>query len=65
MFNIYYADCVGREDNCLYPHNADVTDKASLKQAVARDYVCAAYKNSYRSNANFISSNCLASLRQS
>ena len=60
MFTIYYADCLGREDNCLYPHKAEVTDTASLKQAVARDYVCAAYKNSYRSNANFISSNCLA-----
>ena len=60
MFNIYYADCLGRKDNCLYPHKAEVTDAASLKQAVARDYVCAAYKNSYRSNANFIRSNCLA-----
>ena len=60
MFTFYYADCLGREDNCLYPHKAEVTDTASLKQAVARDYVCAAYKNSYRSNANFISSNCLA-----
>ena len=31
-----------------------------MAQAVSRDYVCAEYKNSYRSNANFISSNCLA-----
>ena len=60
MFTIYYADCLGREDNCLYPHKADVTDAASLAQAVAHDYVCAEYKNSYRSNANFIRSNCLA-----
>ena len=60
MFNIYYADCIGREGNCLYPHKADVTDAASLAQAVSRDYVCAEYKNSYRSNANFITSNCLA-----
>lgn len=60
MFNIYYADCIGREGNCLYPHKADVTDAASLAQAVSRDYVCAEYKNSYRSNANFIASNCLA-----
>jgi hypothetical protein len=37
-----------------------VTDAASLAQAVAHDYVCAEYKNSYRSNANFIRSNCLA-----
>ena len=60
MFNIYYADCIGREGNCLYPHKADVTDAASLAQAVCHDYVCAEYKNSYRSNANFIRSNCLA-----
>ena len=52
MFNIFYADCIGREGNCLYPHKADVTDAASLAQAVAHDYVCAEYKNSYRSNAN-------------
>ena len=59
MFTIYYADCRGREENCRYPHRADVTDAESLRQAVARDYVCAEYKNSYRSNANFIRSNCL------
>ena len=60
MFNIYYADCTGRESNCLYPHKAEVTDAASLKQAAAHDYVCATYKYNYRSNANFISSTCLA-----
>ena len=60
MFTIYYADCLGRENNCIYPHKADVTDAESLKRAVARDYVCAEYKNSYRSNENFIRSNCLA-----
>ena len=60
MFNIFYADCIGREGNCLYPHKAEVTDAASLARAVAHDYVCAEYKNSYRSNANFIKSNCLA-----
>ena len=37
MFNIFYADCIGREGNCLYPHKADVTDAASLAQAVAHD----------------------------
>ena len=47
MFNIYYADYLGREGNCLYPHKAEVTDAASLAQAVGHDYVCAEYKNSY------------------
>ena len=60
MFNIYYADYLGREGNCLYPHKAEVTDAASLAQAVGHDYVCAEYKNSYRSKANFLRSNCLA-----
>ena len=60
MFNIFYADCTGREGNCLYPHKADVTDAVSLAQAVRFDYVCAEYKGNYRSKANFISSNCLA-----
>ena len=60
MFNIFYADCIGREGNCLYPHRVDVTDAASLAQAVGHDYVCAEYKNSYRRKANFIRSNCLA-----
>jgi hypothetical protein len=60
MFTIFYADCIGRENNCLYPHKVDVKDKGSLVRAVSHDYVCAAYKNSYRSNANFIRSNCLA-----
>ena len=60
MFNIYYADCLGREGNCLYPHKAEITDAASLAQAVSHDYVCAEYKNNYRSKANFLRSNCLA-----
>ena len=60
MFNIYYADCLGREGNCLYPHKAEVTDATSLAKAVSHDYVCAEYKNSYRSKANFLRSNCLA-----
>lgn len=60
MFSIFYADCTGREGNCLYPHRAEITDKASLAEAVSHDYVCAEYKGGYRSNDNFITSNCLA-----
>lgn len=33
--------------------------RSSLIKAVAHDYVCAEYKGSYRSNDNFIGSNCL------
>ena len=60
MFDLYSADYVGRENNCLYPHKETITDSASLAAAVSRDYVCAEYKDSYRSNTNFVSSNCLA-----
>ena len=57
---IYHADCIGQEFNCLYPHAADITDAPSLAAAVRRDYVCAEYKGSYRSNDNFLRSDCLA-----
>ena len=59
MFDIYSADCIGNEYNCLYPHRAEVCGRESLARAVCRDYVCAAYKGSYRKNDRFISSNCL------
>ena len=57
---IYHADCTGVETNCLYPNRVDVVDAGSLASVVSHDYVCAEYKNSYRSNDNFITSNCLA-----
>lgn len=59
MFTIYYSDVTGLPSNCNYPHKKDVIDEASLKEAISHDYVCAEYKNSYRSGDNFIGSNCL------
>lgn len=59
MFLIYSSDVLGAESNCLYPHSHEITDEDSLREAVKHDYVCAEYKNSYRLNENFISSNCL------
>lgn len=56
---LYYADCAGVPGNCSYPHEAVIEDAASLRRAVSRDYVCVAYKNSYRANANFWTTNCL------
>lgn len=56
---LYYADCAGVPGNCSYPHEAVIEDTASLRRAVSRDYVCVAYKNSYRANANFRTTNCL------
>lgn len=59
MFTIYYSDVTGMPSNCNYPHKKEVIDEASLKEAINHDYVCAEYKNSYRSGDNFIGSNCL------
>ena len=60
MFTLYHADCIGQPNNCLYPHTVEVTDEASLAQAVSRDYVCAEYEGSYRNNDNFLGSDCLS-----
>ena len=56
---LYYADCAGVPGNCSYPHEAVIENAVSLRRAVSRDYVCVAYKNSYRANANFQTTNCL------
>ena len=58
-FTIYYADCLGQASNCRYPHRLEVRDPASLARAVGRDYVCAEYRDAYRKNGNFLSSDCL------
>ena len=59
---LYYADGAGVPGNCSYPHEAVIEDTASLRRAVSRDYVCVAYKNSYRVNANFRTTNCLGTV---
>ena len=59
MITIYSSDSTGVRGNCLYPYRHEVTDAAGLREAVRHDYVCAEYKNSYRSGGNFITSNCL------
>ena len=56
---LYSANCTGVETNCRYPHETVVADEASLLSAVARDYVCVAYKDNYRSKDNFLSTTCL------
>ena len=59
MFHLYYADCTGVETNCRYPHRAEITDEVSFAKAVSRDYVCSRFRNSYRSNDNYLSSDCI------
>lgn len=59
MFTIYSSEVLGKPENCVYSHKAVVLDEKILKEAVSHDYVCAEYKNSYRSGDNFIGSDCL------
>lgn len=59
MITIYSSNSTGNPGNCLYPNKQSITDENSLRQAIIHDYVCAEYKNNYRSSDNFIGSDCL------
>ena len=59
MFTIYSSDYLGAPSNCSYPHPFQVTDAATLADAVKTDYVCAEYMNHYRNGENFLGSDCL------
>ena len=43
MFTLYSADFINAPSNCSYPHKFEITDAATLADAVKRDYVCAEY----------------------
>lgn len=58
-FTLYRSNCLEMPENCTYPHKVEVTGKDSLIEAVKHDYVCAEYQGNYRSNDNFIGSDCL------
>lgn len=58
-FTLYRSNCLEGPENCTYPHKVEVTGKDSLIEAVKHDYVCAEYQGNYRSNDNFIGSDCL------
>lgn len=58
-FTLYRSNCLEVPENCTYPHKVEVTGKDSLIEAVKHDYVCAKYQGNYRSNDNFIGSDCL------
>lgn len=53
-FTLFTASCTGMESNCRYPQKREIQTAQDLKEAVAFDHVCAAYKNSYRSRENFL-----------
>ena len=58
-FALYHSNSRETPANCTYMHKVEVTDKDTLLRAVAHDYVCAEYKDGYRSNENFLGSDCL------
>lgn len=58
-FTLYTANCCGDSSNCIYPNKTHITDSASFVAAIKQDHVCAAYKNNYRSNDNFLETDVL------
>lgn len=50
---LFITDCVGNAANCSYPTKVEVKCPKDMMQAVAKDHVCATYKNNYRNEQNF------------
>ena len=59
MFHIYSSDKLEDRFNTRYEKEFEINDEVSLIEATAHDYVSARYKNNYRSNNNFINSDCI------
>ena len=57
---IYAGEYTGNLANCIYRTKVTVSDEASMLAAAAKDHVTARYKNDYRSNDNFLESDCIA-----
>lgn len=58
-FILYTSSYIQKESNSVYPNRVFISNAESLKAAVRFDHVCAKYKDSRRSNANFITSNVI------
>ena len=54
-FTLYTANCVGNPQNSLYPDKVEINGADDMKAAVAYDHVCAEFRNSHRSNTEFLS----------
>ena len=59
QFRLYTADVTGNKANCLYPHEAVITNEKELARAVSKDHVAARYKDSYRNISKFESSDVI------
>ncbi len=55
---IYTANCRGVSNNTIYPNKCVICNEEDFITAIANDHVCAEYKNSHRSVADFLSSDC-------
>ena len=56
-FELYGCRYVQNRTNCRYPIRMVIRSPADLCRAAGHDFVCARYKDSYRMNDNFESSN--------
>ena len=52
---IHYADCVGENTNCVYPHCAEAENAEEFKKYVAHDHVFFTFADNRRGIKNFIS----------
>lgn len=55
---LYYNEVCQVARNAYYPHMMEINSPEDLEQVVRYDHVCAAYRDSYRKNDNFISADC-------
>ena len=55
---IYAADCCGDRTNTIYPNRCVVDNADSFSSAIAKDHVCAEYRNMHRSKKDFIMADC-------
>jgi len=53
-FTLCTANCTGNPQNSLYPNRVEVKTPEDMLAAIARDHVCAEYKDSRRSLDNYL-----------
>lgn len=58
-FTLYATDMAGKQTNSHYPNRHEITSRPDLEMTVCFDHVAATYKNSHRSSANFLVSDCV------
>ena len=59
IFTLYASSFTGEARNNVYAQKIEVSDEASLRQAVSHDYVAAEYVEGRRRKEGFLRSDCL------